>query len=60
MPIDPLIFSTHFGIVSFAPNIGTQIQKYAHIFEILCHMGAKLTMPKCVEKISVSIGICEF
>jgi len=29
----------------------------AHIFEKMCHMGAKLTMQKCVEKISGSSGI---
>ena len=54
IPNDPLIFPTHFGIFSFAPII------MAHIFENMCHMGAKLTMPKCVEKISGSFGICDF
>ena len=28
--------------------------------ENMCHMGAKLSMPKCVEKISGSFGICDF
>jgi len=26
----------------------------------MCHMGAKLNMPKCVEKISGSFGIFDF
>ena len=31
-----------------------------HILKNMCHMGAKLNMPKCVEKISGSFGICDF
>ena len=32
----------------------------AHMVENMCHMGAKLNMPKCAEKISGSFGICDF
>jgi hypothetical protein len=33
---------------------GTYFRKYVPI------LGAKLNMPKCVEKISGSFGICDF